>query len=210
MQPGQFRTTILDEDDGLHIIIPEKPHWFVRRVLQFWLISGLSLWGVCVLSFIGPRISGTAGSPGDLSNVIMGFCGIPVAFVASIGVGIGFWILGSRETILLNEESFILRKEVFGVGRSRKFHVRDIGDLSYSANNYHAIALVVGANVFRFGFNLEQPEAQRIIEVIKQRIPQLNRVPPCPASSLPQCRPSRSPEQNYMTTDAADKPTFDA
>jgi hypothetical protein len=95
------------------------------------------------------------------------------------------WGLAGREVILLKEGSLDIRREAFGIGRSKEFDVAQIRELRVQPQPFDAkkspfgrnswfwapgtVAFDYGASTQHFGSNLDEAEAKLLIEVIKKR-----------------------------------------
>jgi hypothetical protein len=176
-----------DEFGGFRIVIPVGPKWYFRLVLPLWL-CGWSVVGVGALRII----SSDAGDRGVLAFMIVWLCGWTFGgFIAILSIA---WNWFGREVVVIDEGWMETRHELCGLSRSRSFELSRVRGLRYSASPYNAFAMTrsnnwqqwgfgrgtiavdyhegptVGTMTYHFGDQLPEPEAQGIIQTIRQRV----------------------------------------
>jgi hypothetical protein len=96
------------------------------------------------------------------------------------------WLLFGREIVMIEGGSLSYRRDVFGLGRNRIFPLSDISNLR-AAGLYGAsarsdrwafpglspgvIAFEYKGKTFRFGPELEEPEAHELVEALRAHLP---------------------------------------
>lgn len=180
IQPAQARSTVSDEPGGLRIIMPVKRNWFLILFTGFWLCGWAVAESVVPVVLYQQVRAGTLG----LESLFL------LAWLGCWTVGGGFaiyawlWNMAGKEVVFLNGMSLIVRREIYGFGRSKEFdlaHLRDLrcspqgyGPWNASSNGWGIsggnIAFDYGARTYRFGTGLDEAEAKHIVKAIKQRV----------------------------------------
>src|SRR5262249_33624740 len=97
------------------------------------------------------------------------------------------WHLAGREIVRITSGELILRKEVFGIGRSREFDRNRVVDLRIGAPVFNpwawnatlafwgwasrAIAFDYGARTYFFGVGLQEAEARMLVAALFNHLP---------------------------------------
>ena len=176
VDPGKSRVTVSEEAGALRFVIPAGRHWFMTLFLPFWLLGWA--WGEVTV----------------LSKLIEGGTGAPTVFLWS---WLGAWTVGGlwtiytlawnavgRELVVVDGSTFVLRREILGVGRSKEFDCAQVRGLRASRETVsygseggwvrtRNLAFDYGARTCRFGEGLDEAEAQQLVEMVKQRYPVL-------------------------------------
>ncbi|HEU5248590.1 MAG TPA: hypothetical protein VFW15_01260, partial [Thermoanaerobaculia bacterium] len=96
------------------------------------------------------------------------------------------WMLLGREVLRVGAETFALRREILGVGRSREFSARDVRNVRYSVASFNPwdpntallfwglgggpIAFDYGSRTYRFGAGVDEAEARDLMAQIENRL----------------------------------------
>jgi hypothetical protein len=171
IEPPEPRATVVRDATGLRITIPVKRSWLVSLFLTGWL----GLWGV--------------GGGTTLLRTLRGERGddwFTLAFLAIWAVGsvhgayAWLWQLAGQEIVTVRPSSLVLRREIFGFGRSREFELRHVRDLRVTASSAGArvwglatgpLAFGYGSRTYRFGGGVDEAEARDLVRWIKQAAP---------------------------------------
>ena len=175
--PGN-RAAVSQTPTGLEITVPAKRSVFIILFLAFWLV----MWVVGEVSaFKQVATSGKALS----ENLFM------VAWIGGWTVGGAFaiytwlWTIAGKEKLRLAPPNLVLRREVFGLGRSREFDLAHVSNLRVSTSNLSfmdpgsalqfwgltggPIAFDYGSKTIRFGASLEESEARRLVDQVQKQ-----------------------------------------
>jgi hypothetical protein len=86
------------------------------------------------------------------------------------------YALGGREIVAANSESLTLKKEIFGLGLSKGYLVRDMRDLRFQpevgagrGRRASRIAFDYGAKTIGFAQDVEEAEAAELIKLVRER-----------------------------------------
>jgi hypothetical protein len=125
VSPAEARAKWEDGPDGLQLTIPGARRPFVTLFLLAWLGG----W------FFGERnavhqltTGGAPGAGGFLAFWLVGWT-LGGAFVAFTVL----WTLFGRERLVLRPDALVVRREVWGIGRSRTYDIRYVKDLRVAA-----------------------------------------------------------------------------
>lgn len=167
-------------DDQLVITIPSRKNWLYIPFLAFWLMFWAAGW---ISAF-----SSLFMTPG----VVSGFLLIWLTFWTIGGVYAIItllWLLAGKEIIQLSTYALVLRREVVGIGTTRRYLSLDVRDLRVSPTAGHGwygrrqtfntvwhldgpIAFDYGAKTLRCGGGVDEAEAKQIVKLICQHFPQ--------------------------------------
>jgi hypothetical protein len=175
--PTQPRFTVTDEPEGVRITVPTKRSWFF---LVFYAVF-LCFWAFALMATLRELVK--PGKTGPPSLFLVFWLGFWCVFGA-VMTWAWLWNLVGRETILLRAGAIIVRREVFGISRSKEFDVTSVRDLRASAEPYNpwglsgiglrtgarSLAFDYGASTYRFGEGLEEAEAKTLVELIEKRL----------------------------------------
>jgi hypothetical protein len=187
IRPPEPRSKITEIDEGLVIRIPVARNWTVITFISIFFL--MMSCGVAFAVIQGDQAQQPQpGQPPPLGPEGLIFLSIfSLVFLAALGLP-WVWNIFGREVITVTEEYLSIRHEVLGIGRSRIFDLEHIQTLRYAAPVFDywqvmyafygfgqgSIAFDYGAKTFRFGSNIDEPEAKVLIETIKQRFPGLD------------------------------------
>jgi hypothetical protein len=149
------RTTVWDEADGVRISFPPKRDWsilFLVVWLAFWTFSGMHSWRTRINHF-------------DLFTAVWLFGELWASYVVLDSVG-------GSEIILVNSETLTRTRKIFGLGLSRTYQVREMGNLRFQrglSRQPSRIAFDYGARTISFGAYTGEAEACELINKIRQR-----------------------------------------
>src|SRR3990172_2835179 len=171
--PAKPKATIVQNTQGLEIIIPAKRNWFVTLFLGVWL---------CGWAF-GEIVVPTQFFARDAEPGALLFTAVWL-ILWTIGGGFAlyvfFWSLAGRERIVLTTSRLAIKRKLFGMGRVREYDLAHVRDLRVSPSPYNpfnfrsglqfwgvgggVMAFDHGAATVRFGAALEESEAKSITE----------------------------------------------
>jgi hypothetical protein len=120
IEPPEPRATVVKEPTGLRITIPVKRRWF----MLLFLTVCLGFWGVGGGTTLLKTLRGERGD----DWLTLAFLAVWVACIV-FGVYVWLWQLAGQEVVVLRPRSLLLRREIFGFGRSREF---DLGTCATS------------------------------------------------------------------------------
>ena len=192
VKPPTAIHTISKRDDTLEIIIPTTKKWLQITFLSFWLI----FWVFGELAVLGIFIASTfQGLSAGLAQAATS--GPPALFLLIwlIGWTIGgsfalyawLWQLAGKEKILVNNEGFIISRQVLKFSRSKEYLHAHITSLRVSPESFNpfdwsksmrfwgigggVLAFDYGAKTFRFGNGIDEAEAKQIFNEIQLLFP---------------------------------------
>lgn len=168
------RSTLQEGPSGLEISIPTKKNWFVLIFLLAWLGG----WAMGEISAIGELLGGSDTE----ESWFLAFWLVGWTVGGGFVIYVLFWMLAGIERVVLGADSLLLRKEVFGVGRGKKYslgHVSNLrivppSDLWSSGMRFWGVggglvAFDYGAKTLRFGSGLDEAEASMIVQDLTAR-----------------------------------------
>jgi hypothetical protein len=163
LQPFAPRSTVSEDLEGLRISIPPK-----RDASLLFLIFWCCGW--------------TAGGIFAFRSLLHQFHFFIFVWLIGWAVGeasVGYTILyalGGRQIVLANSDTLTCRTQIFGIGLTRSYLVRDMRDLRFQpeqgtgkGRRASRIAFDYGAKTVTFGADIGQGEAAELIARIKQR-----------------------------------------
>ena len=166
-----MRSTIAEEPDRLQITIPAKRYWFLVFSLGLWLgghtvgyINGFRRVGLGYITDL------------DIQGLLV-VLGLDL-FVL-YGLYLWFWNMGGKELIIITSEAFFVRREIYGIGITKKFDLNKISDLRPATRDFTLISwkwgmgecihFSHGSKTYGFGKGLEQAEVHYLIQTITKR-----------------------------------------
>ena len=172
------RATVLDEAGVLRITIPAKRRWFLILFLILWL----SMWLYAGVAAAGPQVT-REGEPHFFRVIWLVFWAAGSLFALFTLL----WMLAGREVARVEGPEISLRREIFGLGRSREFEVAAVRNVRSSVVPFNpwdpssalmfwglgggTIAFDYGPKTYRFGAGLDESESKSLAEMIGSRIP---------------------------------------
>jgi hypothetical protein len=181
----QPRSSTEETPDGLRITIPAPRSWLVVGFMSIWLCAWLFGAGAVIWSLFGQ--SGAIPETGPFI----------LLWLAGWALGGGFialrilWMAFGREVVAVSPSVLRLRREIFGIGRSREFDFTQVRNLRMapqpvappaygSGYGYRygggralfaggVIAFDYGSRTFRFGSGVDEAEAAQLVATIQER-----------------------------------------
>jgi hypothetical protein len=158
VQPFGPRATVSDEVDGLRISIPPRRSGllFILFWLAFWSYAGIQSGQALMRHFSY-----------FLAFWMLGW--VYGELFASYSILYG---LGGQEIIVANSETLTRTTKIFGLGWSKAYLVREMGNLRFQrgANRQPSrIAFDYGARTITFGAYIDEAEACELMRKIRQR-----------------------------------------
>lgn len=189
IQPPSRRYQSTNRSGNLEITIPSTKRWFMIAFLAFWLIGWAFGEITAGIMLVGGLITLLTQNGTDLSAFSFVGLFMLVWFTLWTIGGITaiytlFWSLAGKEVIQVNLQGITIRKQIFGMGRSKEYLADYIKDLRISPpphNRYRRRGFVFasgiigfdyGAKTFRFGNGVDEAEAKLILAEIKRHSPQ--------------------------------------
>lgn len=173
----KLRATITGGPEGLEIIIPARRHLLVLLFLGVWLVG----WLMGELTAIAQMFSGRPGGPEGFLLIWLVFWTLGGGFAGYVWL----WMLAGKERILMGTSTLSMKRDVLGLGRTRTYGLYKIRSLRVAAQPTGPgdaaaalrlsglagglIAFDYEGKTIRFGAAIDEPEAQAIVERMKQR-----------------------------------------
>ncbi len=171
----RMRATIEGGPDGLQIVIPAKRNPIVLVFLGVWLAG----WLMGVVDAVGRVGRDLASDPLLLVWLVLW------ALAGSVAAYTWLWMAIGKERILMGATTLSLRRDVAGVGVTRRYRLTGIRDLRVLPQpagplDFGGTARAIGftggviafeyeGKIVRFGAAIEATEAQVIVERMRQR-----------------------------------------
>jgi hypothetical protein len=163
LQPFAPRSTVSEDLEGLRISMPPKRDAGLL-FLMFWC-CGWTAGGVFAIRALLHQFH---------AFIFVWLIGWAVG-EASVGYRI-LYALGGRQIVLANSESLTCRTQIFGLGLTRSYLVREMRDLRFQpeagtgkGRRASRIAFDYEAKTVSFGADIGQEEAAELIARIRQR-----------------------------------------
>lgn len=190
-----FRHTTEYRGDSLTITI--TPRWWLETtfalfIAPFWLV----VTGMIVYSYLLSLIDGSymatidrfLQSPAESLFLAIFFGPIEILTMFAVMAYGGWytylllWQLGGREIITVNEQTLMVRKQLFGVGRSQVYQARHIRRLRVARHIIHTaqnntqircdpLVFDYGASTIRLGLHQGKAENRHIAQAIQKHFP---------------------------------------
>lgn len=158
------RSTITDTPEGLRIDIAAGP---LRRTFLGFVGTWLAFWNLAALAAALRLV------PGESGEVATGW---RFALVWLVGDAMALppflWYLGGRQVIRIDGRTLTIRREVFGIGRSRSYDLGGIRELRASSEGLEdgsSVAFDHEGRRRRFGAFLPEAEAEHLVGAIRAR-----------------------------------------
>jgi hypothetical protein len=168
------RTKIHDDPGGLLLVIPARIQWLATILLVAWLGG----WAVGEVSVVRQVLHPGPDHPVSafLTLWLIGWTvGGLVAGAALLRMLVG------EERVLLRPDALVIHKNIFGIGRRRKYDLASIKRLrvtgpdssrfSSGAGGSGWIAFDYGSRTIRFGQSVDAAEAFMLVKTLKERYP---------------------------------------
>jgi hypothetical protein len=171
------RAQVSEHAGGVRVTIPRKRS--IVRLLAI-VVIWLPVFAVVVVLPLTGILSETFEAPGFLAV-------LPAALYIAFGAVVFFWIayailwaLVGCEFVDADATSLRVRREVFGMGRTRRFDARHVRNLRYlpvpvdpeggTDRNAGTLAFDHGAKTYRLGNALTEPEVRALIELLHRHL----------------------------------------
>lgn len=161
--------------DGLEIVIPSGRNLVMAVFLGLWLAG----WLAGELNAIAHLRRGVTSDP----FLLLWLTGWTVAGIVVACVWL--WVMVGRERVLLGASALRVRRDVLGFGRTRVYPLSKVRNLRVAAQprrpGSHSLAFglagIIGGVIafecegrtIRFGASIDEAEAQRIVDRMRQR-----------------------------------------
>lgn len=171
------RATITGGPEGLEIIIPARRHVLVLLFLGVWLVG----WLMGEMTVGAQLFSRRPNGPAAILLIWLIFWTLGGGFAAYLWL----WMLVGKERILIGTSMLQMKRDVLGLGRTRRYELYKIRNLRValppSGPRDAGVALrfagLVGGLIafehegktIRFGAAVDEAEARMIVERMKQR-----------------------------------------
>jgi hypothetical protein len=167
----KLRSVIVVDSAGLRITIPSHLYWFLVVFLTPW-VTGL---GYGLFSSLSKIIY-------EETERTIGLLAFELVLWSAwlYGVYLLLWNLGGREIVCLNDQSLMVRREIWGVGFSKEFLARGVSDVRSSMSDKvsfiswrwgmgERIRFSYAGKTYSFGKGLEESEVQNLIKILRER-----------------------------------------
>lgn len=179
VNPTARRSVVSSSTGKFEIVIPSRKNWLLILIMGFWLCGWAAGEVMVPTQFLGGKMK----DPGCTVFVL--------AWLGAWTVGGGFaiyaglWNVAGREVVSFSSQTLAIRREVFGVGRTQEFDIRNIRGLRVAAQSFNpmdfryasylgglgvgTISFDYGAKTYRFGNGLDEAEAKILVGDISER-----------------------------------------
>jgi hypothetical protein len=184
------------EPEGLRVRVPVKADSFRSLLNLVWLL----VWGAAEAAII-LFLSGTIKTSGAIPAVSLPLGGL---FLAAFTIAGGFvlwrwlWGMGGMESFLVERHALLVRREIWGVGHSRRFDLDELRSIQAERLNYRMIyplwgrmfighdegeiVIVCGGHTHSYGKGLREDEAWDLVELLQDEMAVRFQKPRFPAS----------------------------
>jgi hypothetical protein len=154
--------TVQIEPDRIKILAPRRP--------SFRFLLGPAL--VIVLVWFSPKYHAMVFSDPGVMNIFSFFIGLLLVK--------GIWDATSRDIILVDEKNLLLNRGILGVGWTRRYPLREVGNLRWTPGLRQGRAYIPSRILFDYQYmpimcalEVEEGAANQIIALLKRRFPQM-------------------------------------
>jgi hypothetical protein len=182
--PLKFQFTVVRNHRRIRVEIPAKRRWGLWVLLTVFL-------GIWVVGEVAPLLSFLRDDTPSPQAV---FLVIWLTFWTAAGAYMLYawaWHLGGQEVIELDDRTLTKKRELFGLGIPRKFNIAEITDLRILPQSLPMreteerltvmmaefwglrggiMAFDYGAKTYRFGFGVDEPEAQELMATLVEAV----------------------------------------
>lgn len=178
--PRPSRITMTDTSEGLRIIIPGRPSWFVVGFLGLWLGG----WGIAEVMVVLQLVKGDAPPEGEASMLVWFAIWTLGGILALYAL---LWQVIGKEILTVHGSTLTIRRDVGGVGFSKAYSLTQMDALQIKPVEFNpfdvssslqlwgigggVVAFDYGGKLYRFGAGLNEPEAKQIVAAMTQRYP---------------------------------------
>jgi hypothetical protein len=174
-QPLKLRSKIAEGPEGTKITVPRSK----RSALLLALIGGsMAYAGIFLLR------AAFNGTEAPNATLLIGGLGLFSLAIGILAISLGF----GRTVLTFQPNCLVVRKESFGIGRTRFLNANELSDSRFWCVARHeddqayttpAIVLVHRGKTIFFGVGeLYRDEAEYLVSLIKNRYPKINVIPP--------------------------------
>ncbi|MCP4346096.1 MAG: hypothetical protein GY795_11300 [Desulfobacterales bacterium] len=165
---GKGRSKIVSSQDVTEIIIPSKKNLVAIIFLGCWSVG----WAFCGVMAISEFFT-DATERSFLSVILVGWI-----FGGIIAIYPLLWNLAGKEIISLSSKELIHKRNIFGLGKLKRYHINLIENIRLTTENSEeavfgfgsgTIAFDYSQKTFKFGSNIDEAEAKHIINVIAEK-----------------------------------------
>jgi hypothetical protein len=168
------RATLSEEPGGLRITVPARPQWLILLFLSVWLALWVYGGGTVILD---------ARKGKHLEAPWFTWMWLAIwVLVSAYALFAWLWQVAGREVIAVRAGALVLRREIFGIGRSWEYdlrHVRDVRALPTVTTDWTsslqgwgvasgAMAFDYGPRTYRFAGGLDEAEAKEIARWLQE------------------------------------------
>jgi hypothetical protein len=183
VKPPGPRHQIVDQRDGIAIIIPARRNIFLFAFLTLWLCG----WAVGEIMAPVSFFASAEKDPGAAVFMLVWFCAWTLG--GGFAIYVWLWQLRGREIVSVTCTSVSIKRDVFGYDRTKHYDPAEIRALRVSPPTFNpfdfasgmafwgigggAIAFDYGLQTFRFGAGLDEAEAKAVVQQIRDGQPRL-------------------------------------
>jgi len=165
------------ESEGLRIGVPVKPERFRTLLNLVWLLVWAAGEAAIILFLLG-----TPSGSRPLAGLIL------TTFTLAGGIVLWrwLWIMGGRETFLVTPTALLARREIWGIGHTRKLDLEKIRSVRAEWLRYRVIypswgRMFVGheesqiviqsaGRAYPYGRGLEEAEARGLVDLLQEEM----------------------------------------
>ncbi|MBK8421315.1 hypothetical protein [Candidatus Villigracilis saccharophilus] len=184
IKPTQPRHKVQQLNDGIQIVLPSKKNFF--RII--WFVLGLAMWVFMTGSVVfitSLLIIGLGSNNGKW--IFIGFLAFILLFLVSLGAYIIYsllWQFIGKEIIIVKNDTLRISRQIFNRNKFLEYSTPSISGLRSStpqpvlfasikifkniSGQNGMIAFDYGAKTVRFGFEIEESEAKKIVSVLQE------------------------------------------
>jgi hypothetical protein len=182
VHPPASRLKIVDDGNRVSVEVPSKRNWFLILFLGFWLCGWLAGEIMVPMKFVGGDVPKSAAlfSIAWLGGWTVG---------GAMAITIFAWNLGGRELVTCTRDQLSIRHDVRGLGFTRTYDTAHISrlriddrpinlfdprmSLAFWGLGGGRVAFDYGSSTVRFGYQLDDPDANRLIDAFSRVHPQI-------------------------------------
>jgi len=164
-----------DGPAGLEVAFPAKRNTFIMLFLTAWLGG----WAMGAVTAARQLFSGPAREGGWFLAFWLTGWTVGGAFA----IYAWLWMLAGRERVVLRPDALLIRREVFGLGRTHEYELAHVTNIRVSpvisdpwsqsmrfwGMGGGLIAFDYGAKTFRFASSVDEAEAAQVVSDLKTR-----------------------------------------
>ena len=176
--------------DGTRVVIPARRNWFLVLFIGFWLCG----WLFGEVTVAATLLAGLTSGSGEFPSLFL------VAWLGAWTVGGGFaffmwlWNVMGREVITLERGELVTSRQVGPIGLPKRYDLSHVRNARVAAaptrsarspyrgfgwpgfgGEHVAIAFDYGARTFHFGADLDEAEADYLLDLLDPWLPRAPR-----------------------------------